>query len=232
LERPHQLGCGALWRHSRAGRGDDVERLDPECLLVHPNGENSFYADYLDGSRRYEQLVVDEIPRYVEEKYRALTDRRHRALGGVSMGGYGALKIAFKYPDRYATVAAVSPIILTGDDPSVLFNQIGGRMAQFLSRALQPVFGVPFDRVHWKRNSVEALADSAEIGDLKIFFAYGTADRYNDAFPIEHGLKTVDGALTRRGIEHTFVRYENGPHGWQLVGDHLEEIARFLCQTF
>ncbi|MFZ0429735.1 MAG: hypothetical protein WAO20_16585, partial [Acidobacteriota bacterium] len=80
--------------------------------------------------------------------------------------------------------------------------------------------------------SVLWLARNEKLDDLKLFFAYGTADRYNQAFPLAAGIQALDETLTTRGIPHVYRVYENGPHGWQLVVDHLEEIADFLTQTF
>ncbi len=204
----------------------------PQCLVIFPDGDNSFYTDSLDGSRRYEELVVSELPRHIEQRFRALSDREARSLGGVSMGGYGSLKIGLKYPSRYSAVAGVSPIILIGDDPSVYLQSATSRLAQYLVTALKPVFGVPFDPAHWRNNSVERLAASASPGALKIFIGYGTADRYAAHFPLEQSLLKVSETLKQRGVEHKLVRYENGPHGWQLVVQHLTEIASFLTQDF
>lgn len=219
------------------GIPDQLERLMvdgaiPQCLVVFPDGGNSFYTDYLDGSKRYEELIVSELPAFVEENYRVLPERVSRAIGGVSMGGYGALKIGLKYPSRYGSVAGVSPIILIGDDPSAYLKNASNRLAQYLVTALEPVFGIPFDPAHWRKNSVEQLAASASPGSLKVFIAYGTADRYNAYFPLEQSLLKVSDSLKQRGVETKLVRYENGPHGWQLVVQHLAEIASFLTQDF
>ncbi len=204
----------------------------PECLLVHPNGENSFYTDYLDGSRKYEKMIAVDLIEHVESTYRVRSDRSSRALGGVSMGGYGALKIGLKYPDLYASVAGFSPIVFTGDDPSVHLRNSSSRLAQYLVSALEPVYGMPFDRKHWRENDLVALARSAELDGLGVFFALGTADRYNSQFPLQVGVEALSRVLSERGIPHEYRLYENGPHGWQLVVEHLDEVARFLCRTF
>lgn len=204
----------------------------PEFLLVNPNGENSFYTDYLDGKHNYERMVFDDLIHHVESTYRVIPERWARALGGVSMGGYGALKIGMKHPDLYAAVAGVSPIVFPGDDPSEYFRDSSSRMAQYLVQALKPVYGMPFDKDHWHQNSVLWLARNEPLDDLKLFFAYGTADRYNRAFPLAAGIQELDQILTSRHVSHEYRVYENGPHGWQLVVDHLQEVARFLSQSF
>src|SRR5262245_63304791 len=61
----------------------------------------SFYCNYADGSKRYEDFVTQELVAHVESSYRARKGRENRAIGGTSMGGFGALKIAMK--DRKST---------------------------------------------------------------------------------------------------------------------------------
>ena len=204
----------------------------PECLLVHPNGENSFYTDYLDGTRRYEGMIAKDLIEHIESTYRVRTDRKSRSLGGVSMGAYGALKIGLKYPERYASVAGISPIVLTGEDPSRHLLNSSSRLAQYLVSALEPVFGMPFDPKHWRENDLISLAGEAGIDGLGLFFALGTADRYNSQFPLQAGVDTFSRVLSERGIPHDYRLYEDGPHGWQLVMEHLDEVAGFLCRTF
>ncbi len=204
----------------------------PEFVVVNPNGENSFYTDYLDGTHNYEQMVFDDLIKHVDSTYRVIADRQARALGGVSMGGYGALKIGMKHPELFAAIAGVSPIVFPGDDPSEYFRDSSSRMSQYLVHALEPVYGMPFDKKHWHENSVLWLARNEDLDHVKIFFAYGTADRYNHAFPLAAGIKDLDETLTARHVPHVYRVYENGPHGWQLVVDHLEEVAKFLSQSF
>ena len=85
---------------------------------------------------------------------------------------------------------------------------------------------------HWKANSLERLAQTAALDDLKLYIAYGTADRYNRMFPMEEGVKTLDRILKGRGASHVCRILEGEPHGWELVSSHLEETLAFLTQTF
>lgn len=209
-----------------------VSKKLPEFVMVHPAGENSFYTDYLDESMNFETFVVKDLVAVVEKNYRVADTRAARSIGGVSMGAYGALKIALKYPEQYAAVAGISPIVFTGEDPSRYIMDSDSRFAQYFKSALKPVYGMPFDSAHWKENSLEALAHTSNPQGMKIFFAYGTADRYNDAFPMEAGVRTFAKILDGRGIPHEFRVYQDGPHGWRLVVDHLEEVAESLTQTF
>lgn len=105
-------------------------------------------------------------------------------------------------------------------------------MARFFNNLLVRLYGNPPDRDHWMENNLETLARKAKIEDLNIYFAFGTADRYQDAFPMEEGIRKLDRVLEERGIEHVYRVYENEPHGWELVNLHLQEVLTFLTRTF
>jgi enterochelin esterase family protein len=209
-----------------------MARKVPEALIVSPDGENSFYTDYLDDSQKFEQLIYDDLIKTVESQYTVIGERRARGIAGVSMGGYGALKIAMKFPQLYSSVVAISPIVFTGEDPSGPIMSSNSRSAHYFQSALRPVFGMPFEPRHWRANSLEVLAQNAEIEHLEIYFSYGTADRYNRYFPMRKGVEILSRILKARSIPHRFHLIENGPHGWDLVRGQLQEVFTFVTQTF
>ena len=205
----------------------------PEFVMVHPRGDNSFYCNYVDGSRRYEDLITKELIAHVESHYRARKGRTNRSIGGTSMGGYGALKIAMKYPDLYASVVGNSPIIFPGKNPLDVPEQVKtARYFQFFANSLAPIFGDPFRQDLWDANNPVVLAKSGKLDSLQIFFDYGTEDRYIPSIHLDEGIKELDKALTDAKVAHTFRIYPGEPHGWALVAAHLGETLPFLCQTF
>ena len=204
----------------------------PEFLVVSPDGQNSFYTDYLDGSKKFEAYIHRDVVQQVESRYKVSQERRHRAIAGVSMGGYGALKIAMKAPQLFASVVAVSPIVFTGENPSAPIMNSTSRGARYFRSALEPVYGMPFDPEHWRENSLEVLARNADLQDLNIYFSFGTADRYNRSFPLQKGIEALSQILTDRDIPHQFRVIENGPHGWSLVKEQLDEVLSFVTRTF
>ena len=204
----------------------------PEFLLVHPDGENSLYTDSLDGTGKYETYIRRDLIAEVEKNFRVQTGRPGRALGGVSMGGYGALKIAMRHPREFASVSGTSPIVFLGEDPSNSLTNRESRRGGYVLRLIGSTFGDPFNREHWRANSLEVLARTTPLDELNIHFSYGTADRYNRMFPMQKGVTTLDQILSERGIRHTCQIYEGEPHGWELVRSHLDETLAFLSQTF
>ncbi len=205
----------------------------PEFVMVHPRGDNSFYCNYIDGSKRYEDLVTQELVAYMENHYRAKKGRESRSIAGISMGGYGALKIAMKYPDRYGAVVGQSPIIFPGANP--LQFTIALKPSRFYSYFLEilvPIYGNPLRQDIWDANNPLVLAQNGKLDNLRIYFDYGTDDRYIQMIHHDEGIRALDRILTEEGIAHTFKVHPGEPHGWALITAHLEETMPFLCQSF
>lgn len=205
----------------------------PEIIMVHPKGDNSFYCNYADGSQRYEDFIDQEVVAHIESTYRARKGRENRAIGGTSMGGFGAIKIAMKRPDRYASTVGHSPIIFLGKNPlDVPEPMKASRFYQYFVNLLRPLFGDPLRQELWDENNPLLLAKNGNLGKLKIHFDYGTGDRYNQTIRLGEGVKALDQILTGANIAHSFKEYSGEPHGWALVAAHIEESLPFLCQTF
>jgi len=148
------------------------------------------------------------------------------------MGGFGALKIAFKHRNLYSAAAAHSPIVFLAD-PAQMSDQTknSGRFDWF-TRMITPMFGNPVDVERWRANNPLDLAKTASLSGLRIYFDYGTADRYNQSIGLGQALKALDAILTERQVAHTFKEHPNEPHGWELVSLHLSESLAFLCESF
>ena len=71
-----------------------------------------------------EEFLGRELPAYIDANYRTVTDRRARAIGGISMGGYGATLIGLKRPELFAAVGAISAALSTGRRPGDVANLI------------------------------------------------------------------------------------------------------------
>jgi len=227
------------WTVDRYGRIHEqleammLDRKVPEFLMVHPDGGNSFYCNYADGTRKYEEYVIRDLIDHLEKNYRAKEGRENRAIGGTSMGGYGALKIAMKFPDIYASVVGHSPIIFLGENPLDVPEEMKSRRYyRFFESILGPVFGDPLQQKLWDENNPLLLARRGNLSNLNIFFDYGTADRYNQSIHLDQGVIELHRVLTEARVDHSFHEYPGEPHGWALVAAHLKESLPFLCQTF
>jgi putative tributyrin esterase len=90
------------WLH-RSTLLNRVEALP--LVVVLPSGENSYYVD-AGPERELERLIVDELPIHLMRTFRVRDGKA--AIGGLSMGGYGALRLGLRHPDRYASIVAHS----------------------------------------------------------------------------------------------------------------------------
>lgn len=78
----------------------------PPCLVVFVNGlVEGMYVNWKDGSAPLETLIIQDLLPHVDSSYRTIPAREARLLDGFSMGGYGAARLGFKYPELFRTVS-------------------------------------------------------------------------------------------------------------------------------
>jgi enterochelin esterase-like enzyme len=113
------------WLHGGGGSqregGWMVKKLDariragkiPPFIIVLVQGlADVRYINSKDHTRPVEDVIIKDLVPHIDSTYRTLATREGRALEGMSMGGYGALRLGFKYPDLFGTVSALAPSIL------------------------------------------------------------------------------------------------------------------------
>jgi len=86
----------------------------PPVVIVMPQGGTDWYVDRKE---KIETAFFGELLPHVESHYAVTNDRKGRAIGGVSMGGFGALRYAMLEPDRFCGVLLLSPAIYSGEPP-------------------------------------------------------------------------------------------------------------------
>jgi S-formylglutathione hydrolase FrmB len=183
-----------------------------ELVMIAPFGYTSFYINSHDGRFRYEDFFLNEFLPAMERRYRIGSMGAQRGIMGVSMGGFGALHYAFKYPQKFAAVSATMP---------ALMDRLPRELAEpILQSAMGAVFGDPLDPAFYERNSPFHLARAAPLeatGRMTIYFDCGAQDRYG----FDRGLAELDKLLTRRGIAHEAHIYPGG-HNWRFVEEHFD----------
>lgn len=81
-------------------------------ILVMPDGDESYFMNEVESPReRYEDYITNDLIADVERRFPARNDRAGRAIIGISMGGFAAVKYAFSHPEMFAFVGALSPSI-------------------------------------------------------------------------------------------------------------------------
>jgi S-formylglutathione hydrolase FrmB len=201
---------------------DQRERHElKDFLIATPAGGASFYINSKDENVRYEDFLLQEFFPFIEKKYRASPGRANRAISGVSMGGYGALHLAFRRSQLFNSVSAHSAALIE-KLPSFVSTTQSPR-----SRILGAVFGSPPDTTFWNANSPLTLARSANISGLKIYFDCGDQDDYG----FEAGAATLDKILTARKIAHEFHIYP-GRHNPSYFAAHIPASLAFHSRLF
>jgi S-formylglutathione hydrolase FrmB len=201
----------------------DQKRIG-EFLIVAPDGGRSFYINSRDGKVRYEDFFIREFLPYIEGHYRIRAEKKSRGITGVSMGGYGALRFALRYPNLFAAVSAHSPALIEKLPNIKVSRDQAAAVAEVLGKA----FGSPVDAAFWERESPFTIAKAGpQPAGLRIYFDCGT----DDDFGFNKGGEQFDELLTARGIPHEFHLYPGG-HDWEYFAEHLPASFEFQSHAF
>lgn len=228
----------------------------PEMIVVMPDGDDGWYTTWnrlgtygaceRDTVRRepaatycvpwthYDDYLAHDVVRFVDSTYRTLADRRHRAIAGLSMGGYGAVSLALEYPQLWSAAAShsgvLSPLYL-GPHPyapgsarfataNAQLDSAAGRLWSDLSLA----FGR--DLAGWRardpiRRVRRLLARQPRLMPA-LFMDVGRDDPYADQN------RAFDAELTRLHVPHTYREWP-GTHNWDYWRAHLAQSLRWVA---
>lgn len=194
-----------------------------EYLIVTPAGGESFFINSRDGKTRYEDFLVDEFLPFIESHYRVRSGRLYRGVDGISMGGFGALHLAFHHPELFGSVSAHSAAIIEkAPSIDVADSAESGRL-----RIFGTIFGAPPDRAFWDRVSPLTLARVSDLAHVAIYFDCGAQDDYG----FNVGAEALHKLLDARRIPHEFHIYPGG-HNWSYFAEHLPASLEFESKVF
>jgi len=200
--------------------------LTPEVVVATPDADRSFYLDYRDGSQRWERFIVDELVPALERDYRI--DAAEVYVGGVSMGGMGALRLAFKHPELFRIVIAFEP----GIEPALAWRDVQERDKFWRDDALLVArFGTPsggIDEAYWAANNPATIADADPArliaSGLKIYIDVGS----DDLLGLDRGANFLHDVLYRHGIKHEFRYVLGADHVGRSLGPRFRDGLAFL----
>lgn len=191
----------AWLRYTAIGRYADAAGL----AVVMPAVQRSFYTNEVHGHRFWD-FISEELPSVVQSFFNVSSSPSSTFVAGLSMGGYGALKLAFSHPARYAAAASLSG----GLDLRTVLQQ--DHRAEILER----VFGGHVD----DENDVFTLLSHAS-GVPPLYLSCGTED------PLLPGTEKLASAATAAGIDvHLDLR--PGTHEWSLWDDVIADVIAWL----
>lgn len=197
-----------------------------DFLMVAPEGRGSFFINAAGKGDRYSDFFLSEFLPSVETHFRVLRDHRHRGITGLSMGGYGALRLSFAHPELFGSVSAQSPALIT-QTPKQMNADL--RDAGPLARLLGSVFGNPIDAAHWTANNPFELARKNRIAikTEAIYFNCGEQDEFGFA----EGAIKLHQQLVSEAIRHDFHLYPGG-HNAEYFLSRLHETIEFHWKVF
>jgi S-formylglutathione hydrolase FrmB len=191
-----------------------------DFVVLAPNGGHTFFLNSVDGKIRYEDFLLKEFMPQMEAKYRIDSSAGKRGITGVSMGGFGALRLGFKYPQQFAAVTAQMPALVA--EIPANFNAGGPGSPTSM---MGDVFGTQFNRSYFERNNVFYYARTTlatQLKRLKIYFDVGN----NDDYGFEQGGEKLHQLLDSRGVPNEFHIYP-GRHDPQYAVRHFGEVIQF-----
>ncbi|OXI55938.1 esterase [Burkholderia sp. AU27893] len=183
-------------------------------ILVMPDGgHESWYIDSpFDSGSRFETFIGDEVVSYIDLHFRTIATQRARAITGLSMGGFGALRIALDRPDTFGAVGSISGAV----DPRCCADEPG----------IDHVFGDPGRHPSfWDRNVIVASASAFVRAHLDLTIDCGR----DDAFVGSN--RTLHERLVALGVPHDYAERPGG-HTWDYWANAIRYQMRFFATSF
>jgi putative tributyrin esterase len=191
---------------------------DAKLLIVMPDGGDNWYTD---SEEKYESYLMRDLMPEVESRFGAASERGKRAITGNSMGGYGALKLALKYPETFDLAASFSGAFHV---TRLLSDSEDGEMMPSVRR----VFGEGGSRIRTDNDifDIAALLSGSNVDRLPgIYFDCGIDDEFLSAN------REFSSALSAADIEHEFLEIDGG-HDWPYWDDRIRYLVSMLKQRF
>ena len=190
-------------------------------IIVMPDantGRRGYFND-VRGDFNYENFFFDEFMPYVEEKYRIKSEKRYRAIAGLSMGGGGSFMYALHHPELFSSACPLSAY--AGPQSVEDLNRF--RTLEGIEKISQE------DKEAWvqKHNAVYLMQNNPvdEIKSVRWFIDCG-----DDDFLFE-GNSLIHIAMKKREIPHEY-RVRDGGHSWTYWRESLPVVLSFVSDAF
>ncbi len=197
--------------------------MDKDICVVMPSGDNKFYVDNPETGEYYSSFIVKDLVEFCEKTFPLSKKREDRFIGGLSMGGYGAIVNAFLYTDKFSAVVALSSGLILSriagfspddTDPKgkkTIYGSVFGDLRQ--------VEGSDYDYFHLART--RKTLDKKE--QPRFYLACG-----RDDFLFEANVEYKD-ELIKLGYDVTWVEDE-GAHDWDFWDKYIKKSIDYLMK--
>jgi enterochelin esterase-like enzyme len=199
--------------HATLDRLIGAGRIQPLVVAMPNDGlytSGTFYTKWYDGTADFEKHFLKEIVPAVESGFRIQADCGHRAIAGLSMGGYGALALSLRHPKTFCAAASLSGITMPAS------TAVWGRWAQ---RIFGPLKGRGAD---WrKQRDPRHLISRRNNRSVALHLNCGDEDFLRQLNRKFHNL------LTRLNRPHEYMEFPGG-HDWKYWSKHIEDALLFV----
>jgi enterochelin esterase-like enzyme len=197
-----------------------------QLIYIMPAAYDSYYINNFDSSFRYMDFFVKELVPAIDSLYRTLPERKHRALLGMSMGGFGAIILGMKHPELFGSAVCLSaavrnePIFI--DLPQEKYDSYFGRVYGHGRQAN--------DRIteHWMQNSPFYILDSTLISKVQTIHWYIDCGFDDFLLPANEAFHRL---LIQNNISHEY-HVRPGEHNWNYWYRSTVNGLIYLNQVF
>ncbi len=190
-----------------------------QLIIVMPDADDSWYQNSASKPQdRFEDYIAKDLIAEIDQKYRTIAKRELRAIAGLSMGGYGALKFGLKYPNLFAFAASFSGTV------AVAHDEYSRRAGEHYHQLLLQILG-PAGTGLWKANDLFPLSETYDPTRLPyLWLSCGTADLLLD------DNRRFVASLQQHKISYTYTEAPGG-HSWVFWNDELPAMLRELARN-
>lgn len=191
-------------------------RVIEPVIAVMPAGGSSWWID--GASQKMQTALVKDLMPYIEKQYEARSDRDHRAVVGLSMGGFGALNLALTHPDAVCAAGLLSPAAASEPPTDSSARSDTGQFAA----------NGKFDLALWQQKSYPALLAAYGEKETTVPFFIHSGDHDQMAPPAM--MADLYTALYKIQPKHVELRIEDGDHEWMTFRDSLPQALKYIQQ--
>jgi S-formylglutathione hydrolase len=193
------------------------------AIWTMPGVGRSFYINYRDGSAHWESILMEEYIPHLLANLNVDPERIY--LIGVSMGGMGGLRLAFKYPDRFAGVAVLEPAI----EAALRWSDLSPLDSFYREGQYEEKFGSPVDAAYWEANHPIAIAardpERLRASGLAIYLECGDEDVLN----LYRGAEYLHRVLFDADVRHEYRLVRGANHvGEKFLSLRYRDALQFI----
>ena len=217
--------------HGLFGSGESfIELTDLQLLtegisvvVIMPNSGDNWYTD---GEEKYETFLTGELINEVENRYRINKKRDSRAVAGLSMGGYGAVKFALKFPELFDCASSVSGAFMA---PKLADQDFDKEGFGELSPSVLQVFGDEKGNLRRVENDIFEIVEKMDKKKLETLPFIYLECGVDDAF-IENN-RSFAGLLRAKDIAHNYIEGIGG-HDWSYWNSWIKNLLQMVELRF